>query len=68
MVFDAWKLKITCIFSNQEDLLDFRSHKVAFHASFVFLIEDNLHWRMVSPSSSFFLIHENASQKMYPTL
>jgi len=67
MVFDAWKSKIDCIFSSQVDLLDFHSHKVAFHFSFVFLTEDNLHWRMVSPSFSFFSIHDNASQKMYPT-
>lgn len=54
MVFDAWKSRIACVFSSQVDLLDFRSYKVAFHANFVFLTEDNLHWKMVSPSSSFF--------------
>ncbi len=54
-------------FFKSMNLLDSQSLKVRFHATFTFFTYDNLHWRMVSPSSSFFSIHENASWKMYPT-
>ncbi len=52
-------------FFKSMNLLDSQSLKVRFHATFTFFTYDNLHWRMVSPSSSLFSIYENAFQGIY---
>jgi len=48
------------------DLLNFHSHKEAFHETFALLTLDNLHSVMVSTKTSTFSICENASQGMHP--